>query len=168
MVLPRMRTSYSGLFWGQDAAVASSSMGGCSTDRAALAANGVTTPFPGANLPECWCGRRGCLETWVSGPGITADHARLTGKRHTAKKIAARAERGDYLARTTLSRHADRLARGLAHVVNITYPDVVVLGGGLCKFSHLYEQLPNLMRPHIFADQCSLPADMRNVSIDVC
>jgi fructokinase len=109
--------------------------------------------YPG---PECWCGRRGCLETWVSGTGMAADHERLTGERQTAKEIAARAARGNDKASATLSRHADRLARGLAHVVNILDPDVLVLGGGLSQLSHLYEQLPNLMAPHIFADQCSV------------
>ena len=80
--------------------------------------------------PHCWCGRKGCLETWVSGPGMAADHAKVTGETHTAVEIAARAGRGNGAARATLSRHADRLARGLAHVVNIIDPDVLVLGGG--------------------------------------
>ena len=114
-----------------------------------------TTPdeYPG---PQCWCGRKGCMETWVSGPGMAADHARMTGQMNTAKEIAARAECGDSDARATLSRHADRLARGLAHVVNIIDPDVLVLGGGLSHMSHLYEQLPQLMGPHIFADRSSV------------
>ena len=84
--------------------------------------------YPG---PQCWCGRNGCLETWVSGPGMAADHARLTGETLTAVEIAERARCGNGAARATLSRHADRLARGLAHVVNITDPDILVLGGGL-------------------------------------
>ena len=109
--------------------------------------------YPG---PQCWCGRKGCLETWVSGPGMAADHARVTGETHTAIEIAARASAGNGAARATLSRHADRLARGLAHVVNIIDPDVLVLGGGLSQLSHLYEQLPPLMAPHIFADQASV------------
>ena len=107
--------------------------------------------YPG---PHCWCGRNGCLETWVSGPGMAADHARLTGERLTAVEIAERA--GNDAAMATLSRHADRLARGLAHVVNITDPDVLVLGGGLSQLPHLYEQLPQLMAPHIFADRASI------------
>jgi fructokinase len=106
--------------------------------------------------PHCWCGRNGCLETWISGPGMAADHARLTGETHTAIQIAARAKRGNGAARATLSRHADRLARGLAHVVNIIDPDVMVLGGGLSGLSHLYERLPRLMGPHIFADRGSV------------
>jgi fructokinase len=106
--------------------------------------------------PQCWCGRKGCMETWVSGPGMAADHARVTGQTHTATEIVARAECGDRAATTTLTRHADRLARGLAHVVNIIDPDVLVLGGGLSNLSHLYERLPHLMAPHIFADRTSV------------
>ena len=106
--------------------------------------------------PRCWCGRKGCLETWVSGPGLAADHARVTGETHTAEEIAVRAGCGNGAARATLSRHADRLARGLAHVVNIVDPDVLVLGGGLSQLPHLYEQLPQLMGPHIFADRASV------------
>jgi fructokinase len=109
--------------------------------------------YPG---PSCWCGREGCLETWVSGPGMAADHAKVTGETHTAVEIAARAKCGNGAARATLSRHADRLARGLAHVVNIVDPDVLVLGGGLSNLSHLYEQLPQLMGRHIFADGSSV------------
>jgi len=109
--------------------------------------------YPG---PECWCGRKGCLETWVSGPGMAADHARVTGESHTAKEITERAVSGDNAAKATLVRHADRLARGLAHVVNIFDPDVLVLGGGLSQLSNLYTQLPSLMEAHIFADQCSV------------
>src|SRR6476469_10657689 len=106
--------------------------------------------------PQCWCGRKGCLETWVSGPGMATDHARVTGETHTAIEIAARAKCGNDAARATLSRHADRLARGLAHVVNIVDPDVLVLGGGLSQLPHLYDQLPQLMGPHIFADRASV------------
>jgi fructokinase len=109
--------------------------------------------YPG---PSCWCGRKGCLETWVSGPGLAADHAKVTGETHTAVEIAARAKGGNGAAMATLSRHADRLARGLAHVVNIIDPDVLVLGGGLSQLSHLYEVLPRLMVPHIFADRGSV------------
>jgi fructokinase len=109
--------------------------------------------YPG---PSCWCGRKGCLETWVSGPGMAADHARVTGETHTAVEIAARAKAGNSAAKATLSRHGDRLARGLAHVVNIVDPEVLVLGGGLSQLSHLYEVLPPLMVSHIFADRGSV------------
>jgi fructokinase len=109
--------------------------------------------YPG---PSCWCGRKGCLETWVSGPGMTADHATMTGETHPAAEIAARAKAGNAAAMATLSRHADRLARGLAHVVNVVDPDVLVLGGGLSQLSHLYQLLPQLIGPHIFADHGSV------------
>lgn len=105
--------------------------------------------FPG---PTCWCGRSGCLETWVSGPGLSADHARITGCDKTAIEIEQAAHAGDATARASLTRHADRFARGLAHVVNIIDPDVVVLGGGLSQMAHLYRELPELMAPHLFAD----------------
>jgi fructokinase len=101
--------------------------------------------------PRCWCGRRGCLETWVSGPGLEADHARATGESLAGTEIAARAERGDAGAKATLDRHASRLARGLAHVINIFDPHVVVLGGGLSNLAHLYADLPDRIARHLFA-----------------
>ena len=109
--------------------------------------------YPG---PHCWCGRNGCLETWVSGPGMAADHARVTGETYEAAEIAALAGCGKAAASATLARHADRVARGLAHVVNMVDPDVIVLGGGLSQLPHLYEMLPELMGQHIFADQASV------------
>jgi fructokinase len=101
--------------------------------------------------PRCWCGRNGCLETWVSGPGLEADHARVTGEHLPGVEIVARAARGDAGAEATLERHASRLARGLAHVINILDPHVVVLGGGLSALSHLYTVLPDLIGGHLFA-----------------
>ena len=114
-------------------------------------------PLPWANAEEqpgplCWCGRSGCIETWVSGPGLEADHARATGEGIGVAEIAARARGGDVGARATLERHAGRLARGLAHVINIFDPDVIVLGGGLSKLAHLYAMLPQLTAPHVFAE----------------
>jgi fructokinase len=102
--------------------------------------------------PVCWCGRKGCIETWVSGPGLEADHARVTGERIGAEEISTRAAAGDTAARATLDRHAGRLARGLAHVINIFDPDVIVLGGGLSKLTHLYDMLPGLAAPYVFAE----------------
>lgn len=109
--------------------------------------------FPGY---RCWCGRQGCLETWVSGPGMAADHYRMSGSLLSAEAIGHAATIGEPDARATLDRHADRLARGLAHVVNLVDPDVIVIGGGLCKLNHLYSELAERMRPHLFADQASL------------
>ena len=102
--------------------------------------------------PRCWCGRRGCMETWVSGTGLAADHLRVTGVALEAAEIARRAEAGDAAADKTLARHLSRLARGLAHVVNLIDPEVIVLGGGLSNLAGLYAALPGLMAPHIFAD----------------
>lgn len=101
--------------------------------------------------PLCWCGRAGCLEQWVSGTGLAADHLRRTGEDTTADAIAARAAAGDGPARETLALHAGRLARGIAHVVNLIDPEVIVLGGGLSKLGGLYADLPRLVTPHVFA-----------------
>jgi fructokinase len=105
--------------------------------------------FPG---PRCWCGRHGCLETWVSGPGLEADYRRTVAISAGAESIARLAASGDGAAQAALDRHAGRLGRGLAHIVNLFDPDVIVLGGGLSNLTHLYEVLPGLMRAHIFAD----------------
>jgi fructokinase len=111
-------------------------------------------PWPTAGEhpgPPCWCGRSGCLEAWVSGPGLEADHRRVNAAALAGAAIADRAAAGDAAARATLDRHADRLARGLAHVVNIFDPHVIVLGGGLSKLAHLYAELPPRVRRHVFA-----------------
>ena len=102
--------------------------------------------------PPCWCGRKGCLETWLSGPALARDHLAATGKELRGEAIAAAARAGDRAAQATLERHASRLARGLAHVVNLFDPDVIVLGGGLSGMAHLYEELPRLMPRWIFAE----------------
>ena len=88
----------------------------------------------------------------MSGPALAADHARVTGQPLDAEAVVAAAGRGDAGARASLDRHAERLARGLAGVVNIIDPHVIVLGGGLSSLGYLYEQLPGLMRPFSFAD----------------
>jgi fructokinase len=103
--------------------------------------------------PACWCGRRGCMETWVSGKGLEGDHLRVTGQQLSAAEIAARAAAGEAAAQAALDRHASRLARGLAHVVNLFDPDVIVLGGGLSRLSHLYQVVPGLAARYVFADR---------------
>ncbi len=102
--------------------------------------------------PSCWCGQQGCLETFVSGPAISADHLHHTGQQYTASKLHERALQGDHQALTSFTRHTSRLARGLAMVANIYDPDIIVLGGGLSQMPHLYEQLPSSIAPYIFAD----------------
>lgn len=103
--------------------------------------------------PLCWCGRPGCIETWVSGPALAADHARSTGASIAGEEIADAAAAGDAAAQATLDRHAGRLARSLAMIANILDPDVIVLGGGLSKLGHLYDDLPGLMAPYMLTHE---------------
>jgi predicted NBD/HSP70 family sugar kinase len=102
--------------------------------------------------PRCYCGRQGCVETWLSGPGLAADHARRTGQTLPPQEIAARAERGDAACEATLGRYERRLAKALAAVINVVDPDVVVLGGGLSKIERLYREVPALWSACIFSD----------------
>ena len=105
--------------------------------------------------PHCWCGYRGCLETWIAGPALARD---CDGPEASdASRIPDRAAAGDALAQAALDRHADRLARGFAQVINLLDPDVIVLGGGLSKMSHLYTVLPQLLRRHVFSDFVHTP-----------
>lgn len=112
------------------------------------------TEWPG---PACFCGRQGCLELWVSGPGFAADHARLTGATLSAPDIVALAARGDAAAGASLDRYADRLARGLAGIVNVLDPDVIVLGGGMSNVDRLYEILPARLSAWCFSDGVDTP-----------
>ena len=118
------------------------------------------TPLPWPEpheLPgiKCWCGHFNCLETLVSGPGLARD-CDGPGARD-GHAVADRAKAGDAKAQAALDRHADRLARGLAVVVNILDPDTIVLGGGLSNLDHLYDQVPKLMAPHVFSDFVRTP-----------
>ena len=103
--------------------------------------------------PPCYCGRHGCIETLLSGPGLEHDYAAATGARATAQDIARRAAAGDAAAEAALDRYEDRLARALAHVVNIVDPDVIVLGGGVSNLARLYESVPRRMAPYVFSDR---------------
>ena len=107
--------------------------------------------------PPCYCGRNGCVETWCSGPAMTADHANATGEALDPPRIAARAAAGDAAAQATLERHLDRLARALAGVVNLLDPNAIVLGGGLSNLDHLRDRLAEAMRPHVFSDVFTTP-----------
>lgn len=112
-------------------------------------------PSPGADdhpLPLCYCGRRGCIETWLSGPGLAADHARVSGGRLMAEEIVARAAAGDAACEASLARYEARLARALAGVVNVLDPDAIVLGGGLSNLERLYDHVPRLWGAHVFSD----------------
>ena len=114
-------------------------------------------PLPGTDstspdAPACWCGRSGCIEAWLSGPALAADHARATGIAQTAEALVTAAQAGNAAARASLDRHAERLARALASVINLLDPDVIVLGGGLSRIASLYDELPRRWMPHVFSD----------------
>ncbi len=102
--------------------------------------------------PQCYCGRRGCMETYLSGPGLAADHVRYGGAAASAETIVAAASQGDAAAKATLARYIDRLARGLGTVINLFDPEVIVLGGGLSNVAALYEQVPQIWQRYIFSD----------------
>jgi fructokinase len=103
--------------------------------------------------PRCYCGRDGCIETFLSGPGLARDHAAATGKTAAPEAIVAAAEAGDSAAKNSLDRYADRLARALATVINIFDPEVVVLGGGLSRVASLYDEVPRRWGAWVFSDR---------------
>ena len=124
----------------------------------AIAGEWGHNPLPWPTLdeipgPPCYCGRLGCIESFLSGPGLAADHFRHFRESLSAPQIALTAESGDPHCRATLARYMDRLARGLASVINLIDPGVIVLGGGLSAISTLYEQVPRLWTRHIFSDR---------------
>jgi fructokinase len=101
--------------------------------------------------PQCYCGRYGCVETFLSGPGLQGDYERRAGTRLTAPAIVTAAAAGDRQALSALERYESRMARALAGVINILDPDVIVLGGGMSNIERLYENVPALWTPHVFA-----------------
>jgi predicted NBD/HSP70 family sugar kinase len=103
--------------------------------------------------PHCYCGRCGCVETWLSGPALAADHARSTGDSLQPERIVGHAAAGDAACEATLVRYESRLARALASVINLLDPQVIVLGGGLSALPRLYETVPRLWLPHVFSDR---------------
>lgn len=113
--------------------------------------------FPG---PECYCGRKGCIERWVSGSALELDHYNVTGEELDGVEIARRAEQGDAEAEATLARYEDRLARGLGSVINLLDPDVVVLGGGVSSVQRLYDHVPALLQHYTYntcENRCDTP-----------
>jgi fructokinase len=111
-------------------------------------------PWPGADEypgPLCYCGRHGCIEAFLSGPALSADYERASGRALTAREIVADAASGEPDADAALARYETRLARALASVINVLDPDVIVLGGGMSNTPRLYERVPRLWIPHVFA-----------------
>jgi fructokinase len=107
--------------------------------------------------PPCYCGRSGCIETFLSGPGLALDFERTTGQRIASEEVAARAAAGDRDACASLDRYEHRMARALASVINLLDPDVIVLGGGLSNIDRLYDRVPAQWGRWVFSDRVDTP-----------
>jgi fructokinase len=107
--------------------------------------------------PACYCGRSGCIETFLSGPGLARAYEAATGERLEAVDIAQRAAAGEAAAAAVLARYEDRMARALASVINVLDPDVIVLGGGLANIARLYGNVPRLWGRFVFSDRADTP-----------
>lgn len=105
---------------------------------------------PGA---ACYCGRHGCIETFLSGPGLTRDHLHMTGESRGAPEIVRGAEQGDTRCEATLQCYEERMARALAHIINILDPHIIVLGGGMGNIARLYVNVPRLWGRYVFSDR---------------
>ena len=145
-------------------AILGTGVGGGIVVRGALlvGANGVAgewghapVPWPRVDEipgPPCYCGKRACIETVLSGPGFARDHVAHGGAERTAPEIVAAARASDGTARASLERYLDRLARALASIVNVLDPDVIVLGGGMSNVAELYAELPTRLGAYVFSD----------------
>ncbi len=105
--------------------------------------------------PNCYCGKQGCVETFLSGPGFEADFRRASGKSLSAQVIAQQAAAGDENSEDALARYERRLAKALAAVINIVDPEAIILGGGVSNIDRLYETVPRLWLAHVFSDTVS-------------
>ena len=110
--------------------------------------------YPG---PTCYCGKRGCMEMWVSGTGIALDYRTVTGRARTTQDIVSEFEAGELEATAAIHRFEDRLARGLAQVINILDPDVIVIGGGVSKLEDIYREIPKKLPAYVFGGEASTP-----------
>jgi fructokinase len=110
--------------------------------------------FPG---PDCYCGKRGCLETWISGTGLARDFLEVSGRALGGPEIISACEGGDADAIAAVERWEDRLARGLALIVNVLDPDVFVFGGGLSKVERMYREVPRLLPKYVFGGEAETP-----------
>ena len=117
-------------------------------------------PWPSAEEypgPSCYCGKHGCLETWVSGSGLEDDYERIVGTRRTGREILALSAGGDAAAEAAVQRYESRLTRGLAHVINVLDPDVIVLGGGMSRIERLYPMLNAQLAKYVFGKEFATP-----------
>jgi len=103
--------------------------------------------------PPCYCGMNGCIETFLSGPALTGDHARHNGIALSGEEIVSAAARGEACSLASLERYEERLARALAHVINVLDPDAIVLGGGMSNIARWYESIPQLLSQWVFSDR---------------
>ncbi len=117
-------------------------------------------PWPDADEwpgPPCYCGRRGCIETFLSGPGLARDYASATGRATEPDEIVRRAAAGESDAAAALERYESRMARGLASIINVLDPDVIVLGGGMSNVERLYTGVPGRWTRYVFSDAVTTP-----------
>ena len=105
----------------------------------------------------CYCGKKGCIETFVSGTGFATDYFRLSGQPLKGHEIITLAEQGDAIAEQAMHNYEQRFAKSLAQVINLFDPDVIVLGGGMSNVDRLYKTLPALIRPWVFGGECETP-----------
>ena len=129
--------------------------------------NGVAGEWGHSTLPwmrpdeypgdPCYCGYRGCIETWISGTGLEADYKRMTGVARAGKDIVERMETGEAAAIACFERYEDRLTRSLANIVNILDPDVFVLGGGVSQVPRLYQNVPGRLKEYVFGREADTP-----------
>ncbi len=105
----------------------------------------------------CYCGQRGCIETWISGPGLSADYRLASGETRDAIEIGHAAEAGERLADAVLTRYCDRFARALATVINVLDPEIVVLGGGVSNIASLPARIGAALPPYVFSDRITTP-----------
>jgi fructokinase len=103
--------------------------------------------------PPCYCGKTGCIETFLSGPGFARDHAAVTGALLEGREIVEAARHGEQCSLASVERYEQRLARALAHVINILDPDAIVLGGGMSNIARWYETVPRLWQDWVFSDR---------------
>jgi fructokinase len=113
-----------------------------------------TEELPG---PPCYCSKNGCIETFLSGPGLARAFRLRTGKDLSANEVSSAANAGDLDALSVMATYEDRLARSLAHVINIVDPDVIVLGGGLSNIERMYRNVPALIQRYVFSDGVETP-----------
>ncbi len=110
--------------------------------------------FPG---PACYCGRNGCIETWISGTGLEADYHRATGVQLKGPEIIARSSAGEKAALAALDRFEDRLTRALAQLINLLDPDAIVVGGGASQIPRIYQNVPPHLKEYVFGQEADTP-----------